>query len=109
MFEVLLSDSAKRDLRSNVDWWSEHRSESQAELWYDSVMKAIYSLERNPQRCIVAREADLLGIELKNLWFGLSSKQTHRILFTVDGGVVNVLRVLSARQNTDDLKLSTDG
>ena len=72
-------------------------------------MKAIYSLERNPQRCIVAREADLLGIELKNLWFGLSSKQTHRILFTVDGGVVNVLRVLSARQNTDDLKLSTDG
>ncbi len=105
MFEVLLSESAIRDLRSNVDWWSEHRSSEESERWYVAIMEAIYSLEHNPQRSTFAREAELLGIELRNLWFGLSSKQTHRVLFTVDGSQVNVLRVLSARQNTDDLKL----
>jgi plasmid stabilization system protein ParE len=109
VFEVHLSDSAKLDLRTNVDWWSENRSEIEAERWYDAIMEAIYSLERTPRRCIAAREAERLGVKLKNLWFGMSSKQTHRVLFTVDGSRVNVLRVLSTRQNTDNLNLCPEG
>jgi len=109
VFEVHLSDSAKLDLRSNVDWWSEHRSEREAERWYDAIMEAIYSLERNPKGCLAARESERLGVKLQNLWFGLSSKQTHRVLFIVDDSKVNVLRVLSCRQNTDDLDLYPEG
>ena len=70
---------------------------------------AIYSLERNPKGRIAAREAEQLGVKLRNLWFGMSSKQTHRVLFIVDGNQVNVLRVLSTRQNTDDLNLYPEG
>lgn len=105
MFEVLLSDSAKRDLRNNVDWWSEHISTSEAERWYVAILESIYSLERNPKRCLLARESKKLNVELHNLWFGLSSKQTHRVLFTVDGDQVNVLRILGTRQDTTNLDL----
>lgn len=105
MFEVFITDVAKKDLRNNVDWWSKNRSPDEAERWYIEILESIYSLEQLPQRCPLAREAETLGIDLHNLWFGLSSKQTHRSLFTIDGKRVNVLRVLSARQETRDLKL----
>lgn len=106
MFNVFLSDAAQADLRRNVEWWSENRSSSQAERWYDEILKSIYSLSDNPEKCIIARESTALNIELHNLWFGLGSKQTHRVLFTIDGTTVNVLRVLSTRQDTAALKLT---
>ncbi len=105
MFEIVLTKAAQADLRNNVKWWSEHRSHSEAERWYVSILEHIYSLQHMPTRCLLAREAEALGIELHNLWFGLGSKQTHRVLFTVDGSTVNVLRVLSTRQDTVALNL----
>ena len=108
MFEVFISDAAKKDLRNNVDWWSENRSAEEAELWYTSILESIYSLEHMPQRCPLAREAETLSIELHNLWFGMSSKQTHRSLFTIEGNRVKVLRVLSTRQETKDLKFDEE-
>ena len=105
MFEIDLTSAADEDLRNNVQWWSEHRSRSEAERWYVSILEHIYSLERMPTRCLLAREAESLGIELRNLWFGLGSKQTHRVLFTVEGSRVVVLRVLSTRQDGEGLNL----
>jgi plasmid stabilization system protein ParE len=99
VFEVFLSDAAKRDLRLNVQWWSEHRSVEEAECWYVSLLQSIYSLEHFPERCGLAREADSLGIEIRNLWFGLSTKQTHRAVFVIERNKVSILRVLSARQD----------
>lgn len=107
MFEIVLSATAQNDLRANVQWWSEHRSPSEAERWYVSILESIYSLEHMPTRCLLAREAETLGIELHNLWFGLSAKQTHRVLYTVDGNTVNVFRVLSTRQNKFELNPKT--
>ena len=56
----------------------------------------------------MAREAETLGIELHNLWFGLGKKQTHRVLFTVEGNTVNIFRVLSTRQDSNDLSLDEE-
>jgi len=106
VFEILLTDAAKRDLRNTVDWWSEHRSIIEAERWYASILSSIYSLEHNPKRCVLARESTRLKIELHNLWFGMANKQTHRVLFIVDGDCVNILRVLGTRQDTTDLNLT---
>lgn len=108
MFEIVLSDAAKKDLRTNVQWWSEHRSSAEAERWYAAILESIYSLKQMPRRCLLAREAEALGIELHNLWFGLSTKQTHRVLYTVDGNTVNVFRGLSTRQDTFELKPKSD-
>ena len=105
MFEIVLTDAAQADLHENVQWWGEHRSQSEAERWYVAILDHIYSLEQTPMRCVMAREAEALGIELRNLWFGLSSKQTHRVLFTVEGSTVTVFRVLSTRQDGNALDL----
>ena len=69
---------------------------------------SIYSLDEMPTRCVMAREAETLGIELHNLWFGLGKKQTHRVLFTIKGNTVNIFRVLSTRQDTNDLSLDEE-
>jgi len=105
VFEIHISDAAKRDLINNVDWWSENRSADEAERWYVAILESIYSLEQMPERCPLAREAEALGIELHNLWFGLSGKHTHRTLFTISSTNVNVLRVLSTRRENKNLNL----
>jgi len=98
MFDVFIADKAKTDIRTNAEWWKEHRSTEQADQWLTGIADAIESLEQMPRRCGLAAEADVLGISIRNLYFGLSSHPTHRVLFTVDENVVNVLRVLSTRQ-----------
>jgi plasmid stabilization system protein ParE len=102
VFRVRLSDAAQSDIRSNVTWWSENRSREEAERWYMAVMEKIYSLEQLPLRCPIARESEILGIEIRHLLFGISSKHTHRVLFTMDGNFVKVIRVLSTSQDTSD-------
>lgn len=104
MFQVLLSDAAKSDIRSNVTWCSENRSKEEAERWYNTVIEKSYSLKQLPFRCPIARESEILGIEIRHLLVGVSSKHTHRILFTIDGDIVNVLRVLSTSQDTTDFR-----
>jgi hypothetical protein len=73
-----------------------------AERWYMVAMEKIYSLEHFPMRCPVARESEIVGVEIRHLLFGVSSKHTHRVLYEIDGDVVNVLRVLSTLQDTTD-------
>lgn len=102
MFHVLLSDAAQSDIRRNVAWWSENRSIEESERWYTTVMGKIYSLEHLPLRCPVARESEILGIEIRHLLFGISSKHTHRVLYVIEGELVNVIRVLSTSQDTTE-------
>jgi plasmid stabilization system protein ParE len=99
VFDVVLSESAKADIRKNVIWWSENRSKDEAETWYFSIMEKVYSLEHMPLRCPIARESEQLGIEIRHLLFGVSSKHTHRILYSVEGSIVTVFRVLSTSQD----------
>jgi len=67
-----------------------------------AVMDKIYSLEHLPLRCPIARESEILGIEIRHLLFGISSKHTHRVLYEIDGSSVKVLRVLSTLQDTTE-------
>jgi len=100
VFDVVLSDAAKADIRNIAVWWSEHRSKDDAERWYVAIIKKIYLLEHMPRRCPVARESEQLGIEVRHLLFGISSKHTHRVLYEIEGSTVNVFRVLSTLQDT---------
>lgn len=99
MFDVVLSDAAKADLRKNTRWWAENRSREQAERWYVEIIEKIYSLEFMPTRCPPAPEAATLNLDIRNLLFGLS-RLTHRVLFEIDGQTVNVFRVLHMSQTT---------
>ncbi len=56
------------------------------------------TLEQSPDRCPVADEAADLGIDLRELLYG-RRRGVYRILFTIEGSVVHVLRVRHAAQD----------
>jgi len=47
-----------------------------------------------PRRCAFAREQDMCSGELRQLYFGIGRKATHRIIFTIEDQTVFVLVVL---------------
>jgi len=63
VFEVVLSESAKADIRNIVIWWSENRSKVEAETRYVAIMEKVYSLEHMPLRCPIARESEQLELK----------------------------------------------
>lgn len=91
--EVLLTLRASEEAQSIHDWWAKHRSQEQADRWYEACWRSILSLEQDPERCALARENGRLSYELRQLNFGLGSRPTHRIVFTMRHDRVVVLRV----------------
>ena len=75
-------------------FWINEQSEGAALRWYEGLMKAFRSLEKNPLRCPPAPESIFFEEEICQLVYG-----KYRILFTVEGEAVYVLRVRhSARE-----------
>jgi plasmid stabilization system protein ParE len=108
MARVILTAPAKSDIKTAYDWWKEHRSAEQADRWYVGIRSAIKSLRNMPERCSLAAETDLLIPGIRQLLFGLGRRATHRIVFTIDGSTVIVLRVRHTSQDAlswDDLDL----
>lgn len=75
-------------------FWINEQSEGAALRWYEGLMKAFRSLERNPLRCPVAPESVFFNEEIRQLVYG-----KYRILFTVEGETVYVLRVRHSAQD----------
>jgi plasmid stabilization system protein ParE len=97
-YRVLISRSAERDIRQAVTWWRDNRSSDEAQRWFDKIRPAIATLSRHPERCPISPESDLLPTGIRQLHFGLSRKATHRVIFTIEGDAVHVLRVRHVAQ-----------
>jgi plasmid stabilization system protein ParE len=69
-------------------FWINEGSESAALRWYEGLMQAFRSLEKSPLRCPLAPESAFFEEEIRQLGYG-----RYRILFTVEGETVFVLRV----------------
>ena len=103
---VLIMPEAEQALRRNADWWAENRSPSQAERWYDGFAQAIFGLGDHPHRYPLARESDKFPYEVRVMNYGVSSRPTHRALYTVRPDAVVVISIRSAKQKDatpDDL------
>ena len=85
------------DIRSAVNWRSQHSASSAARL-HSGLLTAIRSLRDNPERFPLADEAADLGMELRELLYG-RRRSVYRILFTIEGQTVNVLRIRHAAQD----------
>jgi len=66
---------------------------SSAARWFNGLLDAVNSLERFPARCSLAPENSAFRAEIRQLLYG---ERTHvyRVLFTVAGKTVRVLRIL---------------
>lgn len=97
-YRVLTTRSAERDIREAVAWWRDNKSAAQAARWYEKILPAIATLAENPDRCPISPESDFYPTGLRQLHFGSSRKRTHRIVFTIVGDEVRVLRVRHVAQ-----------
>jgi plasmid stabilization system protein ParE len=92
-YRVEPTDKALVDAGSAYSWISE-QSKGAALRWYEGLLKAFRSLEKSPLRCPLAPESAFFEEEIRQLIYG-----KYRILFTVEGKQVFVLRVRhSARE-----------
>lgn len=92
-YEILITSRAEQEAQANRDWWAINRSVEQASRWYDAFETSARSLAQMPSRCALAPEHGSFPYELRQLNFGIGSKPTHRILFTIRTSDVVILRV----------------
>lgn len=103
-YHIDISARAKRDLDSILAWLAE-RSPQSAAQWHAALLTKVVTLEDHPERCPLAVEAEQLGVDLRELLFG-KRRNVYRILFTIDGEIVNVHRLYHAARKwleTEDL------
>jgi plasmid stabilization system protein ParE len=88
---------AMADIRAAVAW-RERQSVSSAARLHSGLLGAIRTLGNNPESCPLADETADLGLDLRELLYG-RRRGVYRILFTIEGQTVNVLRIRHAAQD----------
>ncbi len=73
-------------------WFQEQHATAAGGKWFAQLLAAVATLEKMPERCPAAAEADDLGVDIRELLVG-KRHGTYRILFSISGKTVYVLRV----------------
>jgi toxin ParE1/3/4 len=96
-FRVELSEQAQRDVSAIYDWLRSQQAGDAGERWFRALGTAIGSLADVPARCSLAAEDRDASVEVRQLLYG-RRPHTYRILFAIEGDVVQVLHVRHARR-----------
>jgi plasmid stabilization system protein ParE len=96
-FRVVFRPQAQADIRA-VATWLARGSPTSASRWRRGVLTIIEKLGTTPALYSLADEAADLGLDLRELLYG-RRRNVYRVLFTIDGETVNVLRVRHAAQD----------
>ncbi len=98
-YAVRVTKPANRDIDSITFRWAENRDARQARRWYIGILRALGMLAKRPMANEIAPESQFTRREVRQYHYGVGGKSTHRILYTVDGGDVVVLRVRHLSQD----------
>lgn len=104
-FRVLLSHKAEADVASVLRWFRDQRATEAGGRWFAQLMARIDTLQQHPDRCRLAAESEDVGVEVRELLLG-KRRFKYRILFTISGRTVTVLRVWHSSRDAitrDDL------
>jgi len=96
-FRVEIAPEAKRDPNAILEWLIEQHAGTAGVRWILRLEKAIASLATFPGRCKLAPENSSVPFELRQLLYG-HKPHLYRILFTIDGETVYVLRIRHGRR-----------
>jgi plasmid stabilization system protein ParE len=97
VFRIRLTPQAKKDASAILQWLlSQHAGESGLR-WFWKMENAIESLCGLPGRCKPAPENRSVPFEMRQLLYR-HKPHLYRILFTVEGNVVQVLRIRQGRR-----------
>ena len=101
---VIITGPAESDVLSNHRWWAENRSEDQAIRWLEGIYDAMLGLANTADVHPLATEAALRKAGIQQASFGLGPRPTHRIIFSIDGNYVILLRVRAFKQQEIGLR-----
>jgi len=99
-YRVDISPSALQDAEDAYLWIKE-QSLTRAGVWYEGLLKAIFSLEEMPARCPIAPESEVIGIVIRQLFYGRKNNR-YRILFAIgydDANREDVVRIFRIRHS----------
>ena len=97
-YKVSLTPRAELDRDRAFDWYATNYSNEFATRWLDGIVKAMYSLAQNPQRCAKAAENHRFSFDLYELRHG-KRRNKHRILFRIEEQNVLVLHIRHSARN----------
>ncbi len=103
---VVVTDRACEQIDAAFHWWSENRSGDQAGRWYEVCQTALASLAENPERHPKSPESSEFPYEIRDRYFGLGARPTHRAVFSLRPNMVVVIAVRHLAQESlspDDL------
>jgi len=90
---------AEADLDDILSWLLAKGAGEAGLRWFTGLRKAVGRLAELPYRCMLARENDSVPFEMRQLVYGRKPHQ-YRVLFTVEGGTVFILRVRHGRRES---------
>ncbi|MGC2660889.1 MAG: type II toxin-antitoxin system RelE/ParE family toxin [Bryobacteraceae bacterium] len=96
-FEVKYSARAEKDLDDILGWLLAQGAGETGLRWFEGLRKAVGTLTDLPQRCLLARENDSVPFEMRQLLYG-RRPHVYRILFTIEGSTVSILRIRHGRR-----------
>jgi plasmid stabilization system protein ParE len=105
-FHVKALPRAEADIRSIASYIHD-RSPQGAKAWLDAFRSARVRLADNAESCPLAPEDPSFDIELRHMLFKTKHGRFYRLLFTIVGNEVRILRVRGSGQapvHPDDLK-----
>jgi len=98
-YRVIVTPTADAEALEAFRWYAEH-SPAAARRWHAGLARAIHGLSGHPERQPVSEEdCEALGCETRLLLYG-RRRGVFRILDTVEGDTVWVLRVRHSAQGT---------
>ena len=95
-FHVIITPSAKADI-FEINTWNLENYPDSADSWLWGISEAITSLRKFPERCPISAESEAFDVVVRQLIYGKKPK-TYRILFSIQGETVYILRVRSTKQ-----------
>jgi len=105
-YEVVLTDKAHEQLERAYRWWADHRSVDQANRWYNVFVSSLERLGQHPETCALSPENGVAPCEIRDLYFGVGRRPTHRAVFTVRETLVVVHAIRHLAQSdltTEDI------
>lgn len=91
-FAIRFTRRASIELHRVSDWYND-QSTGLGEEWLGGIQRAITSLSDNPERFGLSHETDQFSYELRELYYGIGRRKTHRVLFRIAEEEVIVLGI----------------
>jgi len=97
-FQVIITPSAKADIFEINTWFLENYPDL-SESWLWGISQSVISLSKFPERCPISSESEAFDVIVRQLIYG-KKPHTYRILFSIQGEKVFILRVRSTKQQS---------